>query len=75
MLICVHVVILLTNKSVYSLLGWNHRELFLVQSKHIYRSILNVHLSAVQIRHPTVCMLHEIFIVTFGEVVSGVGAS
>ena len=39
--------IILLNKSVDSFLGRNHGELLLVESVHVDRSILNIHLASV----------------------------
>ena len=67
--------IILLNKSIYSLFGRNHRELLLVKGVHVDRSILDIHLASVEVGHATVGVDHEILVVTIGVVVSGMGAS
>lgn len=62
-------------KSIDSL-GWGDcGELLLVQSVHVHGPVLDLHLSSLQVRHPAVGVHHEVFIISFGVVVSGMGAS
>lgn len=58
--------------SIDSLLGGHGGELLLVQGVGPHRSVLQLDFAALEVGHQRVGVLHEVFVVAVGEVVSGV---
>ena len=56
--------------SIDSFLGWHSGEILLVKSVRLHRPVLNLHLTALEVRNAGIGMHHEVFVVSVREIVS-----